>query len=157
MTVLGDNTAYLLCDVDPVSAQDLRLWAARMDLSNCEVAERDGMAAVREWLPGTASTVVHIDPLDPFSHEEGLPSAVELATEVADAGHMLVYWYGYSAPSDRAWAVEKIRSGTRAEPWCGDFMVTTANGTVHDDGDLGEGTSAGTGSGVVGQRVTGTR
>jgi hypothetical protein len=155
MTVLGDDTAFLLCDLDPASAQDLRLWAARMGLSKCEVAERDGMAAVREWLPGTASTVVHIDPFAPFAHEEGVPSAVELAADVADAGHMLVYWYGYSAPSDRGWAVEEIRSGTGAELWCGDFMVTAADGTVRDHGDLGEATlaqrrsSAGTGSGVV--------
>jgi 23S rRNA A2030 N6-methylase RlmJ len=149
MTVLGDDTAYLLCDLDPASAQDLRSWAARIGLDSCEVVERDGMAAVREWLPSTASTVVHIDPFDPFAHEEGVPSAVELAAEVADAGHMLVLWYGYSGPSERAWAVEVIRSGTEAELWWGDFMVTAADGTVRDGGDLGKRTSAGTGSGVV--------
>lgn len=93
--------------------------------------------------------MVHIDPFDPFAHEEGQLSAVELAAEVAEAGHTLVYWYGYSVPANRAWAIEKIRTGTRADLWCSDFMVTTAEGTVHDDGDLGTGTSAGTGSGVV--------
>ncbi|HEY3560663.1 MAG TPA: 23S rRNA (adenine(2030)-N(6))-methyltransferase RlmJ [Kribbella sp.] len=149
MTVLGNDAAYLLCDLDPVSARDLRSWATSIDLSNCEVVERDGMAAVQEWLPGTASTVVHIDPFDPFAHEEGVPSAVELAAKVAEAGHTLVYWYGYSAPSDRAWAVEEILSGTGAKLWSGDFLVTAADGTVRDDGDLGEATSAGTGSGIV--------
>jgi hypothetical protein len=62
---------------------------------------------------------------------------------------MLVYWYGYSAPSNRAWAVDKIRSGTGATLWWGDFIVTAVDGTVRDDGALGNVTSAGTGSGVV--------
>ena len=149
MTVLGNDTAYLLCDLDPASAQDLRSWAACLGLDDCKVAERDAMAAVREWLPEPSPTVVHIDPFDPFARAEGSPSAVELAAEVANAGHLLVYWYGYSAPSERAWAVEEIGSGTSAKLWWGDFMVTTANGTVRHDGDLGEATTAGTGSGVV--------
>jgi hypothetical protein len=107
------------------------------------------MATVREWLPGGTRTVVHIDPFDPFAHAEGAPSAIELAGEVAEAGHGLVYWYGYSAPSDRAWAVEEIGSRSDAELWWGDFMVTGVDGAVRDDGDLGEATTAGTGSGVV--------
>lgn len=149
MTLLGNDASFLLCDLDPASAQNLRSWAARLGLKDCEVAERDRMATVREWLPGRTRTVVHIDPFDPFSHPEGVPSAIELAGEVAEAGHTLVYWYGYSAPSDRGWAVEEIRSGADAELWWGDFMVTNADGTVRDDGDLGEATTAGIGSGVV--------
>jgi 23S rRNA A2030 N6-methylase RlmJ len=50
MTLLGDQCAYLLCDMDPVSVDDLRAWSHRLNLSHCEVAQRDGMAAVREWL-----------------------------------------------------------------------------------------------------------
>ncbi|GAA1614321.1 MULTISPECIES: hypothetical protein [Kribbella] len=148
MRMLGDDAAYLLCDLDPASASDLRTWAARLGLGNCEVAERDGMAAVREWMTGTTSTVVHIDPFDPFARANGAPSAVGLAAEVAEAGHVLVYWYGYSVPAERAWAVEKIRAGTTAPVWWGDFLATT-DGATRDDGDLGSATSAGTGSGVV--------
>lgn len=51
MTILGKNSAYLLCDLDPGSVEDLRAWARWLELSSCEVVERDGMAAVREWLP----------------------------------------------------------------------------------------------------------
>jgi len=149
MTLLGNDTAYLLCDLNPVSAKDLRSWASRLGLVNCEVVERDGMTTVRDWLSEPAPMVVHIDPFDPFAHAEGAPSAVQLAVEVAEAGHLLVYWYGYSTPSDRAWAVEEIRAGTRADLWWGDFMVTATDGAVRHDGDLGEGTKAGTGSGVV--------
>ena len=149
MTVLGDHAAYLLCDLDPASARDLRSWAARLGLGDCEVAERDGMATVRDWLPQGSPAVVHIDPFDPFAHEPGVPSAVELAAEVAEAGHLLVYWYGYSAPADRAWAVREIRAGTAAQLWWGDLMVTGPDGAVRDDGHLGEATTAGTGSGVV--------
>lgn len=149
MTLLGGDTAYLLCDLDPASAQDLRSWAARLALARCEVAERDGMAAVREWLPETSSMVVHIDPFDPFAHQPSEPSAVELAAEVADAGHTLVYWYGYSVPSERAWAAQEIRSGTDAPLWSGDLLITEADGSVRNDGNLGKATTAGTGSGVV--------
>lgn len=149
MSLLGNDASYLLCDVDPESARDLRSWAERLGLAACDVVERDGMAAVREWLASTVRTVVHIDPFDPFAHAEGMPSAVDLAGEVAQAGHGLVYWYGYSVPSRRAWAVEEIRSRTDAALWWGDFLVTGSDGTVRDDGDLGRATSAGTGCGVV--------
>lgn len=148
MTALGDGSAYLLCDLDPESAQDLRTWASRLELGDCEVAEGDGMVAVREWLEDSLPAVVHIDPFDPFARQDG-PSAIELATEVADAGHALVYWYGYSAPPDRAWAADAIGSTIGTELWCGDLMVTAADGSVRGDGDLGKATSAGTGSGVV--------
>jgi len=149
MSLLEDDCDYLFCDLDPESVRDLRDWAGRLGLTSCEVAERDGMAAVREWLPDRATTVIHIDPFDPFAHEVGQPSAVELAAEVADAGHGLVYWYGYSAPAQRAWALREIASRTNVPLWCGDLLITDADGSVRDDGDLGDATSAGTGSGVV--------
>lgn len=149
MTVLGDDCEYLLCDVDPVSADDLRGWAGRLGLSRCEVAERDGMAAVRDWLSGPEVTVVHIDPFDPFEREEGGTSAVELAARVADAGHTLVYWYGVDNPGERAWAVDEIRSMTTAPLWCGDFLVTSQVSALGTDGNLGDGTTPGTGCGVV--------
>jgi 23S rRNA A2030 N6-methylase RlmJ len=149
MTLLGDDSTYLLCDLDPASVADLRSWATRLGLTDCEVVQRDGMATVRDRLPHEAATVVHIDPFDPFGHEDGVPSAVELAAEVAQSGHTLVYWYGYSAPAERAWAVEEIQRGTTARLWWGDVMVTGQDGRVRDDGDLGGATTAGTGCGVV--------
>jgi 23S rRNA A2030 N6-methylase RlmJ len=88
MTLLGDDCSYLLCDKDPASADDLRRWAERLKLSNCLVAERDGMTAVREWLDTNKRlAVVHIDPFDAFSRAAGGPSAIEFAAEVAEAGH----------------------------------------------------------------------
>lgn len=149
MAALGDGTAYLLCDLDPASADDLRRWSARLGLNRCEVAERDGMTAVREWLATPTPTVVHIDPFDPFAHDDGAPSAVELGARVAEAGHTLVYWYGYSSPAERAWALEEIGSRTGASLWCGDFMTAYLDRSVLSAGDLGEATTAGTGSGVV--------
>lgn len=149
MTALGDETDYLLCDVDPASAEDLRHWSARLGLSRCVVAERDGLAAVREWLATPTPTVVHVDPFDPFAHDDGAPSAVELGAMVAEAGHALVYWYGYSSPLERAWALGEIGARTSASLWCADFMATCLDGSVRSDGDLGEATTAGTGSGVL--------
>jgi 23S rRNA A2030 N6-methylase RlmJ len=141
MTLLGDDCSYLLCDVDPVSADDLRTWAGRLGLSRCDVAQSDGLAAVLGWLPEPDPTVVHIDPFDPFEHEDGVPSAVELAAAVADAGHTLVYWYGVDNPGERAWAVEAIRSSTSAPLWCGDFMVTSLVSVPGSAGNLGDGTT----------------
>lgn len=149
MTLLGDQCAYLLCDMDPVSVDDLRAWSHRLNLSHCEVAQRDGMAAVREWLGDPSATVVHIDPFEPFTREEGGPSAIELAAEVADAGHTLVYWYGFDNPKQRSWAMDEIRTSTSASLWCGDFMVTSSTHKPATDGDLGEATTPGTGCGVV--------
>jgi len=149
MIILGNQSAYLLCDLDPESTRDLRSWADRSGLEHCEVLERDGLAAVQAWLPGAASTVVHIDPFDPFAHDPGVPSAVDLAAEVAEAGHTLVYWYGYDTPAERAWAPAEIGTRTPATLWWGDLMVTAADGSVREDGHLGRPTSAGTGSGVV--------
>lgn len=149
MTMLGDECDYRLCDLDPASASDLRSWAQRLHLTDCEVIEHDGMTAVLEWLPEPVPTVVHVDPFDPFEHRPATPSAIELAGTVAEAGHTLVYWYGYSAPADRGWAADEIRSASSAPLWWGDFTVTTVDGSVRDDGDLGEATTPGTGSGVV--------
>ena len=149
MTVIGAAGTYRLCDLDPTSVSNLRSWAQQLRLADCEVLEADGMAAVQEWLAQPPSTVVHIDPFDPFEHQPGAPSAIELAGTVAEAGHTLVYWYGYSSPTERHWAVEEIRARSSAPLWWGDFMVTTAGGSTRGDGDLGEATTPGTGSGVV--------
>jgi 23S rRNA A2030 N6-methylase RlmJ len=150
MTLLRNNSEYLLCDKDPVSADDLRGWAERLKLSTCDVAERDGMTAVREWLSiSRTPAVVHIDPFDAFSREAAGPSAIEFAAEVAEAGHRLVYWYGVDNPDERAWASNDIRSRTSAPLWWGDLMVRSLNGPLPNDGDLGVATTAGTGCGVV--------
>lgn len=151
MTRLADESAYLLCDLDPDSVRDLRSWAQRLGLTRCEAVERDGLAAVRDWLPDQRSAVIHIDPFHPWAHDDGVPSAIELAAEVADSGHALVYWYGYDSPGERAWALPEIRRRTRTGTalWCGDAMVTAADGSVHEDGSLGRATTAGTGCGVV--------
>ncbi|MGH3399569.1 MAG: hypothetical protein ACRDPO_33275, partial [Streptosporangiaceae bacterium] len=54
MTILGDATSYLLCDLDPESVTDLRRWSRELGLNGCEVAETDGMAAVAACLDGKA-------------------------------------------------------------------------------------------------------
>lgn len=149
MTLLGDESEYLLCDTDPVSAGDLRAWSGRLELTSCEVAQRDGMAAVRDWLEDERPAVVHIDPFDPFERAEGGRSAIEVAAEVADTGHTLVYWYGVSNPGERSWAMDHLRTLTSAPLWCGDLMVSSHVSPPGSDGDLGEATTPGTGCGVV--------
>ena len=150
MTLLGDTSEYLFCDVDPVSADDLRLWGRNLELSRCQVVERDGMIAVVEWL-GTcvgSRCVVHIDPFDPFAAQPGGLSAVQLAGQVAESGSVLVYWYGFDTPVEQAWALAEIAQRTSEPLTCLDVVVMDETGEAMN-GDLGVGTTPGTGFGVV--------
>lgn len=49
MHLLGDECDYLLCDVDPESARELREQAESMALTRCLVTEEDGMVRVARW------------------------------------------------------------------------------------------------------------
>jgi hypothetical protein len=146
MTALGDGCSYLLCDLDPGSAADLRHHAAGLRLRHCTVAEADGMAAVARWLEGPGRAVVHVDPFDPDARIPPGPSALEFAARIAGSGAGLVYWYGYDEPGDRCWAYPELAGQTPV--WCGDIMVADADGTGYP-GDLGEATTPGTGCGVI--------
>jgi 23S rRNA A2030 N6-methylase RlmJ len=148
MTVLGDASSYLLCDLDPGSAADLRRWARELSLHRCEIAQADGMAAVAAWLDRHAGKpgLVHIDPFDPDARGPGGYSAFDLAARVASSGTPLVYWYGYDQPSEQAWAYSRLTAQACAPLWCGDMMVT---GTSRKAGDLGRATTPGTGFGVI--------
>ncbi len=149
MTLLGDDSEYLLCDLDPQSAADLRNWSVRRGLHHCHVVQEDGLAAVENWLStGCQATVVHIDPFDPFAKSEGGRSAIELAAQVATLDAGLVYWYGADTPDEKGWALSEIGKRTNAALWCGDIMVTDPNGEGRD-GHLGSGTTAGTGFGLI--------
>jgi 23S rRNA A2030 N6-methylase RlmJ len=90
MTLLSDRSSYLLCDLDPASATDLRRRALELGLHSCEVAEADGMAAVGAWLDsagpsGADLALVHIDPFDPYASVPGGRSALELAAHISVA------------------------------------------------------------------------
>jgi 23S rRNA A2030 N6-methylase RlmJ len=148
MTVLGNASSYLLCDLDPESITDLRRWSRELGLRSCEVVETDGMAAVAAWLDGEARQpgLVHIDPFDPDERAPGGYSALELAARVADSGTGLVYWYGYDEPGEQAWAYRTLATLTSAPLWCGDVLVT---GASNAPGDLGRATTPGTGFGVI--------
>lgn len=148
MTMLGNASSYLLCDLDPASITDLRHWSGELGLHGCEVVETDGMAAVAAWLDSEARGpgLAHIDPFDPDAKAPGGYSALELAARVADSGTGLVYWYGYNEAGDQAWALKRLATLTRAPLWCGDLLVT---GASNAPGDLGRATTPGTGFGVI--------
>ena len=96
MTILGDNSSYLLCDLDPGSVADLRSWSGRLGLRHCEVAGVDGMAAVAAYLAGGGGRgdgLVHVDPFEPDAAGPGGRSALECAAGVADSGSALLFWY----------------------------------------------------------------
>ncbi len=132
MTVLGDTTSYLLCDLDRESAADLRRWSRELGLNDCEVAETDGMAAVAARLDAGAGGpgLVHIDPFDRHARARGGYSAVELAARVADSGTGLLYWYGYDQPGAQGQAHKQLAALTTAPLWCGEVTVTGANNAL---------------------------
>jgi 23S rRNA A2030 N6-methylase RlmJ len=156
MTVLGDRSSYLLCDLDPDSAAGLRDRSRELGLHRCEVAEADGLAAVPAWLDdgdgdgavAAGPALVHIDPFDPYARAPAGYSALELAARIADRGTALVYWYGYDQAGEQAWARAELSALTSAPLWCGDVMVTDASGGGHP-GDLGRATTPGTGFGII--------
>ena len=134
MTVLGDTTSYLLCDLDRDSVIDLRRWSRELDLHNCEVVEADGMAAVAARLDSETHRpgLVHIDPFDRDARAPGSYSALQLAARVADSGTGLVYWYGYDEPGTQGLAHKQLAALTRAPLWCGEVTVTGANDSLAD-------------------------
>jgi 23S rRNA A2030 N6-methylase RlmJ len=150
MTALGSDVSYLLCDLDGTSAVDLRHWARHLGVGRVEVAQADGMTTTARWLGAGdgAPTLVHIDPFDPYPRDGAGQSALELAAEVVEQGHVLVYWYGYDEPDRAAWAHRELVEMTARDLWCADAMVTDASGSG-TPGDLGEATTAGTGCGVI--------
>jgi 23S rRNA A2030 N6-methylase RlmJ len=128
MLTLGRNAHdYLLCDLDPHSAADLRRAVQRMEVVDLmRVLELDGPSAIeREWsrLPSSeiASTLCFIDPFDPFDAAPGAMSAVELLNALSAAGLNVVYWYGYEEPEDAMWPLSHLGDGTSA--WCGDMLL----------------------------------
>jgi 23S rRNA A2030 N6-methylase RlmJ len=124
MNVLGDDSSYLLCDLDRESIADLRRWSRELGLRDCTIAEADGMGAVAGWLDdGTRGPgVVHIDPFDPDTRGPGGYSALELAARVASSGTRLIYWYGGPQSRDH----EQLAAMTTAPLWCGELTVTSA-------------------------------
>jgi 23S rRNA A2030 N6-methylase RlmJ len=136
MTVLGNASSYLLCDLDRESIIDLRRWSSELGVRSCEVAEVDGMAAVAALLDGDSGSpgLVHIDPFDPYARSPAGYSALEIAARVADSGARLVYWYGYDEPGERARAVKQLAALTMAPLWCGEVTAISAGGSL---GDLG--------------------
>lgn len=106
------------------------------------------MATVAAWVEQSPqNTVVHIDPFDPGAAGSDGRSALDLAEHLAAEGTGLVYWYGYSEPSQAAWAYRQVvRTGVPV--WCADAMVVDGDGRGAG-GDLGIATTPGVGCGVV--------
>lgn len=136
MTVLGDASSYLLCDLDQGSMTDLRRWSRELGLHRCEVAEADGMTAVAACLDSAAHKprLVHIDPFDPDARGPSGYSALQLAARVADSGARLVYWYGYDEPGAQHRAHKQLAALTRAPLWCGEVMLTGTSDSLRDLG-----------------------
>lgn len=130
MTILGDSSSYLLCDLDPGSAADLRARSRQLGLRDCQVVGADGIAAVAAYLTrgeGGDDSLVHVDPFDPDAAGPGGPSALDCAAAVADSGTALLFWY---AGPDGIPA--RLRALTDAPLWCGEVTVVTRDASARD-------------------------
>lgn len=151
MLQCGDQTSYLLCDLDPDSVASLRSAAVRLGVDTARCVEADGMSSVHDYLTDVSGRVlVHIDPFDPAATGPSGLSALDLAGQLVGDGIGVVYWYGYDSPDDRAWALDAIlqRAGDATGLWCGDVLIAAPESDARD-GDLGQATTPGTGFGIV--------
>lgn len=151
MAVLEDGADYLFCDLDPDSAANIRDAAAARRVRSAQVLTADGMGSVHTALADRdlAKVVVFIDPFDHYAVGPTGLSALDLAVEVARAGAVLVYWYGYNRIDRRHWVIDELTArDTVTDWWCGDMMVSAGDADM-TTGDLGLASSPGTGSGLV--------
>lgn len=158
MRELGPSCEYVFCDLDGNSVLDLATASDRLGLSsNVRSVEADGMATIAEALrraDDPARALAHVDPYDPRLPGPSGLSAIGLAGLLVTAGAGLVYWYGYDRSDRRCWASGEIadaanRGTSGTSLWCGDILVTAADGSTLAGGDLGLATTPGTGFGIV--------
>ena len=151
MKVLGPDGEYVFCDLDPNSTGNIRDTSMSLGVRSAQVPTADGMGAVHTALAtrDATSAVVFIDPFDHHALGPSGLSALNVAAEAANAGAVVVYWYGYNRIDRRNWIVDELalRDGD-SNWWCGDLMVAAA-GADMTNGDLGVASSPGTGSGLV--------
>ena len=126
MRALGKKASYLLCDLDPESAEDLRRAGGNL---STRVVETDGVETIRHEAEGArvnpSDVLVHIDPYEPHERltRNGM-TPIELAGWLASAGFRVFYWYGYDSTAERGWARREIsRLAPRVELWCGDVRL----------------------------------
>lgn len=151
MAVLGGTADYLFCDLDQNSARNVREVATQRGVHSAHVLTTGGMESVHDELGNHDPTtvVVFIDPFDHHAVGSAGLSALDVAVEAAQAGAVLVYWYGYDRVDQRAWIFHQlVERDSALTLWCGDLMVS-AEGADMTTGDLGVASSPGTGSGLV--------
>jgi hypothetical protein len=126
--MLGADCRYLLCDLDPASADSLRTMGHAYNLE-LRVVEGDGISTIRQQSancdPPCSDIFVNVDPFDPF--ERRTPDAltpIELAGDLAASGYRLFYWYGYESIENRGWPKAALsKRAPNANVWCGDMLV----------------------------------
>lgn len=125
MCIVGDHARYILCDLDPASAETLKQESRYLD---AQILIEDGMTVISRQASVTTDPgkiMVCIDPYDPFERATpNSPNSVELAVSLAQSGFRVFYWYGYDNIKQRGLVcdsiADKVSGGCH---WCGDFQV----------------------------------
>ena len=126
---------FVFCDKDKMSLADIERAASRLSINNARLRliHGDGLSTVSQLgaeLPTAeaASTVVHIDPYQPWRASSLGLNAFDLLCQLGDRGITCMLWTGYNTISQRdKWfqALQRAtaKAGTSAEGlalWCGD-------------------------------------
>lgn len=122
MMLLGDQTTFVLCDLDVDSVRGLNDEATRLGIgAHVEAKSTDGLDQLLESSRAVDREAAHetLAFIDPYEAQERSPihavTSVELALQLARAGCMVVFWFGYDEVGEEGWAPRALAE-YRADP-----------------------------------------
>jgi 23S rRNA (adenine2030-N6)-methyltransferase len=132
------STEFVFCDKDKMSLADIKDAASHLSIAEARLrlSHGDGLSPVSQLgaeLPTAeaASTVVHIDPYQPWRASSPGLNSFDLLCQLGDRGVTCMLWAGYHTAKDRKGLSQALKrattnAGTSAERlalWSSDFRL----------------------------------
>jgi 23S rRNA A2030 N6-methylase RlmJ len=140
---------FVFCDKDKMSLADIKDAASRLSIADARLrlSHGDGLSTVSQLgaeLPTAeaASTVVHIDPYQPWRESSSGRNAFDLLCQLGDQGIRCILWAGYHTPTERDSLFRALKrsmtklvtSAERLALWCSDVRFAgTSDGRLSAD------------------------
>lgn len=154
MRLLGGRAAYLFCDTDGASLDDIRADAGRLAIpGQCvRCVHEDGVRSVEghwdEVVSAPGRTLMLVDPYEPTAGPVG-SRPIDLVAKAAAAAVPVILWYGYHArdaggPHGRGGALRdgllgQLRAafkahgaGPTSQPWFGELELEGIDDPLFD-------------------------